>query len=69
MALTVNNLVVKGKEPEISSKPASKASEERVLELAPASSNNNEAKLVVNGKVKTISKKSAFLLDMLSLDD
>ena len=28
-----------------------------------------EPSVVVNGKVKRISKKSAFLLDMLSLDD
>jgi hypothetical protein len=28
-----------------------------------------EPSVVVNGKVKKISKKSAFLLDMLSLDD
>jgi|GEM_PF-3773395 len=31
--------------------------------------NIKEPSVVVNGKVKKISKKSAFLLDMLSLDD
>jgi hypothetical protein len=35
----------------------------------PSDPNITEPSIVVDGKVKKISKKSAFLLDMLSLDD
>lgn len=52
----INNMVVLNK------KPAPVESKQDIKSL-------KGSKLVVNGKVKTISKKSAFLLDMLSLDD
>lgn len=63
MAITTNNLVVTG-QTQIAEQQA-KTAEEQKIDLAPG----NGTKLVVNGKVKNISKKSAFLLDMLTLDD
>lgn len=51
----INNLVVVNKKPEPVKEPSVKSLK--------------GSKLVVDGKVKNISKKSAFLLDMLTLDD
>ena len=52
----INNLVVLNKPAE----PVEKKQDIKSLK---------GSKLVVDGKVKNISKKSAFLLDMLTLDD
>lgn len=43
--------------------------ESKVITRSVPNINRNEPAVIVNGKVKKISKKSAFLLDMLSLDD
>lgn len=64
MAITANNIVVTG-QVQTAEQPV-KTADEQKMELAPG---GNSTKLVVNGKVKNISKKSAFLLDMLTLDD
>ena len=62
MALVAGNIQVLGDK----NKPA------EVPEAAPpemkAPLNTGEPAVIVDGKVKKISKKSAFLLDMLSLD-
>lgn len=65
MAIKTTNLVVTG-QTTVTDKTENTSKEERMLGLT---NNSSGAKLVVDGKVKTISKKSAFLLDMLSLDD
>ena len=52
----INNMVVLNKQP----KPVENKQDINSLK---------GSKLVVDGKVKNISKKSAFLLDMLTLDD
>jgi len=66
MAIKTTNLVVTGKTT-INNEQVNErvTAEERKLGL----SGNSGTKLVVDGKVKKISKKSAYLLDMLTLDD
>lgn len=55
--------------------PATPAKQQVVEDIKPSTDgrtgyiSKNENSLIVNGKKKTISKKSAYLLDMLSLDD
>jgi len=66
MAINTNNLVVKGQEPVES--PKQETSKKTVI-TDETINRVKGTKLVVDGKVKNISKKSAFLLDMLSLDD
>ena len=66
MAIKTTNLIVTGKTTINGETPAEKkTADEQVLGLT----NNSGTKLVVDGKVKKISKKSAYLLDMLTLDD
>lgn len=77
MALNLNSLVVGGntafeKPKEVAApRPVTSAREMRqVFNVQPDPiAAIKEPSVVVNGKVKKISKKSAFLLDMLSLDD
>lgn len=77
MALNLNSLVVgsektyeKPKEA-AAPRPVTSVGEMRqVFNIQPDPlASIKEPSVVVNGKVKKISKKSAFLLDMLSLDD
>lgn len=65
MGINTNNLVVKSQE--VEEKPASTTTKAIVTDET--INRVKGTKLVVDGKVKNISKKSAFLLDMLSLDD
>ena len=83
MALNLNSLIVSGdttyeKPKEVAApRPVTSAKEMRQILSAIKEVNKQpdpissikEPSVVVNGKVKKISKKSAFLLDMLSLDD
>jgi hypothetical protein len=77
MALNLNSLVVGGektleKPKEVAvPRPVTSVGEMRqVFNIQPNPlAAIKEPSVVVNGKVKKISKKSAFLLDMLSLDD
>lgn len=70
MGIKASNLVVKStgevqeQKPEV--KPAAPVINN---EKQPTLNRLKGSKLVVDGKVKNISKKSAFLLDMLTLDD
>ena len=66
MGVTINNLVIQGKD---NLTGREKPVKEAVSEASLAHDSHKHSKLVVNGKVKNISKKSAYLLDMLSLDD
>lgn len=66
MGINVNNLVVKGNEP---TKETSVSYAPKPIVKHTPTIDTKGTKLVVDGKVKNISKKSAFLLDMLSLDD
>jgi hypothetical protein len=66
MAINTSNLVVKSQEPVES--PKQESSKKPVI-TDETINRVKGTKLVVDGKVKNISKKSAFLLDMLSLDD
>jgi hypothetical protein len=70
--ITTNKLVVKSQEPEPPvRKVEAPAPAPRIYKdpEKPTIESITEPSVVVNGKVKKISKKSAFLLDMLSLDD
>lgn len=77
MALNLNSLVVGGdttyeKPKEVAApKPVTSVNQMRqIFNVQPDPLLSiKEPSVVVNGKVKKISKKSAFLLDMLSLDD
>jgi len=83
MPLIVKNLVLRGNEPPPTQQVAQSVAQPapppvvqprpRVRERARSASDvqlkPGEPAVVVNGKAKRISKKSAFLLDMLSLDD
>jgi hypothetical protein len=62
MGIKASNLVVTGQE---QAAPEAPTRTKESVEL----SNIKGSKIVVDGKVKNISKKSAFLLDMLTLDD
>lgn len=70
--VTANKLVVKSQEPvppvrkEVAPPPAPRKYKDPEK---PTIESIKEPSVVVDGKVKKISKKSAFLLDMLSLDD
>lgn len=68
MAIIANNIVVTPTkiEPAVS---VDTVARERLETPVSETFDKSETKLVHNGKVKTISKKSAFLLDMLTLDD
>lgn len=73
MGLTVKNIITKPVAA-VDSSPAPEAKkivrvEQKIITRSEPNINRNEPAVVVNGKVKKISKKSAFLLDMLSLDD
>lgn len=73
MGLKVNNLVIVSdlnveKSPTPSALPTQQLSEIRVKHTTGVES-IKEPSVVVDGKVKKIGKKSAFLLDMLTLDD
>lgn len=61
MAISANNVVVAGKD------------KKDETEVVAQTNNDNSPKdghtLIVNGKPKKIGRKSAFLLDMLTLDD
>lgn len=63
MGIKASNVVVKSQEP-VDNTPISYAQPSDAPTI-----DTKGTKLVVDGKVKNISKKSAFLLDMLSLDD
>jgi hypothetical protein len=63
MGIKASNIVVTGQE-QVAPAEAPIRTKESV-ELSKLSG----SKIVVDGKVKNISKKSAFLLDMLTLDD
>jgi hypothetical protein len=63
MGIKASNLVVTGQE-QVAPVEAPLRTKESV-ELSKLTG----SKIVVDGKVKNISKKSAFLLDMLTLDD
>lgn len=65
MGVIINNLVIQGKD-NISEAADNK---EKQSEASISRDSHKHSKLIVNGKVKNISKKSAYLLDMLSLDD
>lgn len=65
MGVNVNNLVIHGKNRIAETKEKSTTQSEASVSL----DSHKHSKLIVNGKVKNISKKSAYLLDMLSLDD
>jgi len=74
--ISVKNLVVKSEEiaalsPQVPVSNTKEIKENRVmLEKKKAVIDDiKEPSVVVDGKIKKISKKSAFLLDMLSLDD
>ena len=73
MAFNTGKFVVKSQEPAPAPKPvvpAAPAVEKvYITKSVDTVSNIKEPSVVVNGKVKKIGKKSAFLLDMLSLDD
>ena len=84
MPLIVKNLVLRGNEPAPTQQvaqpvaqpappPVVQQTRPRVRERAKSSTDvqvkPGEPAVIVNGKAKKISKKSAFLLDMLSLDD
>ena len=62
MGIKASNLVVTGQEQVA---PEATIRTKESVEL----SKLKGSKIVVDGKVKNISKKSAFLLDMLTLDD
>lgn len=66
MALITNKVVVKAAE-DVKPEPVAKPSRPVITDAN--ISRVKGTKLVVDGKVKNISKKSAFLLDMISLDD
>lgn len=70
MALNITSLVIKDvltdKETVIERQVASPIARQQ---QKPTVDSIKEPSVVVNGKVKKIGKKSAFLLDMLSLDD
>lgn len=66
MALITNKVVVKAAE-DVKPEPVVKPSRPVITDAN--ISRVKGTKLVVDGKVKNISKKSAFLLDMISLDD
>lgn len=63
MGLKASNLVVTSDDQQVET-PATKPVQEQ-----PVLNRLKGSKLVVDGKVKNISRKSAFLLDMLTLDD
>jgi hypothetical protein len=74
MGIQAGNLVIKGQESDGQGvNPTSSFSDVRreASERLPENEVNSikEPSIVVDGKVKKISKKSAFLLDMLTLDD
>lgn len=70
MGIQANNIVVKGSEKEDKVEDRELGlSSRRTPEVSKTIENIKEPSIVVDGKVKKISKKSAFLLDMLSLDD
>jgi len=64
MGVITNNLIVTGKKQVVEEK---KVKDTTVVKTYV--DNIKEPSIVVDGKVKKISKKSAFLLDMLTLDD
>lgn len=77
MPLIVKNLVLRGNQaqepapqpqPQVVEQPKPKV-RERTAPVAKSALKPDEPAVIVNGKAKKISKKSAFLLDMLSLDD
>lgn len=65
MGIKANNLVVKSTD----ERPVKEVSKPAPVREQPEPTRLKGSKLVVDGKVKNISKKSAFLLDMLTLDD
>lgn len=73
--ISVKNLVVKSNEivsvtPSIAKNIVEVKKQDPIIEnKKPGIEDIKEPSVVVDGKVKKISKKSAFLLDMLSLDD
>lgn len=67
MGLKASNLVVTS-EVQQAAKPAD-APVVKPIQEQPELTRLKGSKLVVDGKVKNISRKSAFLLDMLTLDD
>lgn len=70
MAFNTGKFIVKSQEPAPAPKSAIPVIEKaNITRNADSVSNIKEPSVVVNGKVKKIGKKSAFLLDMLSLDD
>lgn len=73
MAFNTGKFVVKSQEPAPALKPAVPVApvveKVYITKSVDTVSNIKEPSVVVNGKVKKIGKKSAFLLDMLSLDD
>jgi len=71
MGLSVNNLVVGEvkKELDTIATPAQTPTTTVTRRTTTAVESIKEPSVVVGGKVKKIGKKSAFLLDMLTLDD
>jgi hypothetical protein len=68
MGIKASNLVIKSTGEVQEQKPVSTPAPV-VKKEQPELNRLKGSKLVVDGKVKNISKKSAFLLDMLTLDD
>lgn len=71
MPININNMVVGG-ETVSSAQPAKPIKQASGLAAARVPNSVTDIKgtsLVVDGKVKKISKKSAYLLDMLTLED
>lgn len=70
MPLIIKNLVINDKKQQAAeAEPVSKKLSVSRQPTKQTVDSIKEPSVVVNGKVKKISKKSAFLLDMLSLDD
>ena len=70
MAFNTGKFIVKSQEPTPAPKPAIPVVEKvHITRSVDTVSSIKEPSVVVNGKVKKIGKKSAFLLDMLSLDN